>query len=94
VFITGWVTNVDMYWDEPSAIRYLDRLGEIGRVFLIDKRGSGVSDGPTRGYIDPVEDTIDDVRTVLDANGSEESCSRSCGRRAMWPSVPAWKSAP
>jgi class 3 adenylate cyclase len=73
VFITGWVTNVDMYWDEPSAIRYLDRLGEIGRVFLIDKRGSGVSDGPTRGYIDPVEDTIDDVRTVLDANGSEEA---------------------
>jgi hypothetical protein len=39
VFITGWVTNVDMYWDEPSAIRYLDRLGEIGRFFLIDKRG-------------------------------------------------------
>jgi class 3 adenylate cyclase len=73
VFITGWVTNVDMYWDEPSAIRYLDRLGEMGRVYLIDKRGSGVSDGSTRGYIDPIEDTLDDVRTVLDQNGSEEA---------------------
>ena len=73
VFITGWVTNVDMYWDEPSAIRYFDRLGSFGRVFLIDKRGSGVSDGPMRGYIDPVEDALDDVRTVLDANGSEEA---------------------
>jgi class 3 adenylate cyclase len=73
VFITSWVTNVDMYWDEPSAIRYLDRLGAMGRVFLIDKRGSGVSDGSGRSYIDPVEDIIDDVRAVLDANESEEA---------------------
>lgn len=73
VFITGWVTNVDMFWDEPSAARYFDRLGAMGRVFLIDKRGSGVSDGSTRGYVDPVEDTLDDVRAVLDANDSTEA---------------------
>lgn len=73
VFVTGWVTNVDMYWDEPSATRYFDRLGAMGRVFLIDKRGSGVSDGSTRGYIDPVEDTLDDVGAVLDANDSDEA---------------------
>lgn len=73
VFITNWMTNVDMLWDEPSAIRYLDRLGEMGRVFLIDKRGSGVSDHSTSGHIDPVEDTVDDVRAVLDANGSTEA---------------------
>ncbi|MFP3882637.1 MAG: alpha/beta fold hydrolase [Actinomycetota bacterium] len=74
VFITAWMTNVDLYWDEPSAIRYLDRLGEFGRVFLIDKRGSGVSDNPTtRGYIDPVEDTLDDVSVVLDAENSQEA---------------------
>jgi pimeloyl-ACP methyl ester carboxylesterase len=73
LFVTGWVTNVDLYWDEPSAIRYFDRLGAMGRVFLIDKRGSGVSDGPMRGYIDPVEDSLDDIRTVLDANGSKEA---------------------
>jgi class 3 adenylate cyclase/alpha-beta hydrolase superfamily lysophospholipase len=73
VFVTGWMTNVDMYWDEPSAIRYLDRLGGFGRVFMIDKRGSGVSDNSARGYIDPVEDTLDDVGTVLDENGSTEA---------------------
>lgn len=73
VFLTNWVTNVDMYWDEPSASRYLSRLAEMGRVFLIDKRGSGVSDGPLRGYVDPVEDTLDDVQAVLDAHGSEEA---------------------
>jgi len=73
VFVSSWMTNVDMYWDEPSAIRYFDRLGEIGRVLLIDKRGSGVSDSPTRGYVDPVEDTLEDVRAVLDAEGSGEA---------------------
>ena len=73
VFITGWMTNVDMYWDELSAIRYLDRLGELGRVFLIDKRGSGVSDHSTRGYIDPVEDTLDDVQAVLEVEACEEA---------------------
>jgi pimeloyl-ACP methyl ester carboxylesterase len=45
----------------------------MGRVFLIDKRGSGVSDHSARGYIDPVDDTVDDVRAVLDANGSSEA---------------------
>jgi class 3 adenylate cyclase/pimeloyl-ACP methyl ester carboxylesterase len=73
VFITNWVTNVDLYWEELSAMRHLDRLGDFGRVFLIDKRGSGVSDHSSRGYIDPVEDTVDDVRAVLDANASTEA---------------------
>jgi class 3 adenylate cyclase/pimeloyl-ACP methyl ester carboxylesterase len=73
VFITNWVTNVDLYWDELSAVRYLDRLAEMGRVFLIDKRGSGVSDRSSLGTIDPVEDTVDDMRAVLEANESEEA---------------------
>jgi class 3 adenylate cyclase len=70
VFLTNWVTNIDAIWDEPSAARYLDRLGAMGRVINLDKRGSGISDHPHRGYIDPVEDTIDDVSAVLDAVNS------------------------
>jgi class 3 adenylate cyclase len=45
----------------------------MGRVFLIDKRGSGVSDHSSRGYIDPVEDSLDDVQAVLDTSGSTEA---------------------
>ena len=37
-------TNVDNYWDEPSASRYLDRLASFSRVILFDKLGTGVSD--------------------------------------------------
>ncbi len=70
VFITNWITNLDAMWDEPSAARFMRRLGSMGRVILADKRGSGVSDPPVRGYIDPVEDTIDDVTAVMDEIGS------------------------
>jgi class 3 adenylate cyclase/pimeloyl-ACP methyl ester carboxylesterase len=73
VFLTNWLTNVDAIWDEPSAVRYLDRLGSMGRVIFIDKRGSGVSDPSQRGYPDPVEDTLDDVNVVLDEIGSESA---------------------
>jgi class 3 adenylate cyclase len=72
LFVTNWITNLDAIWDEPSAARYFDRLGSLGRVIMVDKRGSGVSDQATRGYIEPVEDTIDDVNDVLDAIGSSQ----------------------
>jgi class 3 adenylate cyclase len=73
LFITNWLTNVDAIWDEPSAARYLDRLGALGRVIMADKRGSGVSDPSSRGYIDPIDDTIVDVRAVLDTLGSNHT---------------------
>lgn len=73
VFITHWLTNVDAYWDEPSAVRYFDRLAGMGRVILIDKLGSGVSDMPEGLTIPPVEDTMDDIRYVLKEVGSESA---------------------
>lgn len=73
VFITHWLTNVDAYWDEPSAARYLDRLASMGRVILIDKLGSGVSDMPEGLRIPPVEDTMDDIRTVMSEVGSTQA---------------------
>ncbi len=71
VFISHWLTNVDAYWDEPSAIRYFDRLASMGRVILIDKIGSGVSDGPENGMMAPVEEYIGEIRAVLATVGSE-----------------------
>ena len=70
VFITHWLSNVDMYWDEPSAIRYFDRLASIGRVILIDKLSTGVSDSHASSVVPPVEENMDDVRAVLAEVGS------------------------
>lgn len=73
LFVTGALTNLDAIWDEPSAARFLDRLAGMGRVIHYDMRGSGVSDPiPGRDKWLTIEDTVDDLRAVLDAAGSEQ----------------------
>jgi pimeloyl-ACP methyl ester carboxylesterase len=74
IFLTGALTNLDAIWDEPSAVRFLDRLGSMGRVIFYDMRGSGVSDPILdRSKWLPIEALADDVRAVLDAVGSEQA---------------------
>lgn len=71
LFVTGVLTNSDAIWDEPSAVRFFDRLGRLGRIIRYDMRGSGVSDPiPGRTKWLPIESAVDDLRAVLDAAGS------------------------
>ncbi len=74
MFINGGISNVDAIWDEPSAVRFYDRLASLGRVIQYDMRGSGVSDPiPGDNTWLPLEGNMDDVRAVLDAAGSERA---------------------
>lgn len=73
LFISHWLTNVDAYWDEPSAVRFFDRLSAMGRVIIFDKLGSGVSDMTPSGLVEPVELYVDQTRAVLEAAGSEKA---------------------
>jgi len=72
LFRTTGLTNIDVLWDEPSAARFLDRLGTLGRVIHHDLRGAGVSD-PVSGTWMTIEDSVEDLRAVLDAAGSERA---------------------
>jgi class 3 adenylate cyclase/pimeloyl-ACP methyl ester carboxylesterase len=72
MFITGANSNMDAIWEEPSAVRFFDRLAHMGRVIRYDMRGCGISDPvPGRNRWMAIEDNVDDVRVVLDAVGSE-----------------------
>jgi len=42
--VPGWVSNLDTFWEEPSVVRFFNRLGRFARVLLFDKRGTGISD--------------------------------------------------
>ena len=66
VFITNWLTNIETIWEEPAAERYLRRLGSIGQVVLVDKRGTGISDPHGVGRPQPAEEYVDDFLHVLD----------------------------
>src|SRR4051812_43453403 len=70
VLVWGWLTNLEVYWEEPAFRRFVERLAAFSRVILFDKRGMGLSDRTTVGTL---EERMDDVRAVLDAIGSERA---------------------
>jgi class 3 adenylate cyclase len=73
LFITNWMTNVDVMWEEPGLAAYLRRLGSFARVVCYDKRGSGVSDPVPLAALPTIEEWMDDGRAALDAAGIERA---------------------
>jgi pimeloyl-ACP methyl ester carboxylesterase len=62
---------VDMMWDEPRVVRFLDRLSSFCRHVWFDPRGTGASDSIPHDEGRFVESQVDDIGAVLDAVGSE-----------------------
>jgi pimeloyl-ACP methyl ester carboxylesterase len=71
LLVPGWVSNVEVFWDEPRVVRFFQGLAEFCRVLLFDKRGTGLSD-PVIGAA-TLEQRMDDVRAVMDEVGSEKA---------------------
>jgi class 3 adenylate cyclase len=70
VLIPGTLSHVELSWEIPSNQHLLKRLTAFARVIVFDKRGQGLSD---RVGEQTLEERIDDVRTVMDAAGSERA---------------------
>jgi pimeloyl-ACP methyl ester carboxylesterase len=70
VFVMGWLTNLETYWELPGYRRFMQRLAGFTRLILFDKRGMGLSD---RSVMGTLEERMDDVRAVMDAAGSERA---------------------
>ncbi len=68
VFVMGWVSHLDYFWEEPSFARFLTRLAAFSRLILFDKRGTGMSDRVLE--LPSLEQRMDDVRAVMEAVGS------------------------
>jgi Predicted hydrolases or acyltransferases (alpha/beta hydrolase superfamily) len=47
IFIPGFVSNVEFYWELPTTTRIFERLASFSRVVVWDKRGTGLSDPST-----------------------------------------------
>ncbi|MGH9002997.1 MAG: adenylate/guanylate cyclase domain-containing protein, partial [Acidimicrobiia bacterium] len=73
VFVPGFVSNLDAWWQEPLAARFFTRLASFARVLLFDKRGTGLSDPVPLDQLPTLEQRMDDVRAVMDAAGSERA---------------------
>jgi class 3 adenylate cyclase len=73
VYVPGWISNIDLMWDEPAHARLLRRLASFSRLILFDKRGTGMSDPVSLDRLPTLEQRMDDVRAVMDAAGSERA---------------------
>ena len=71
VLVPGFVSHLELDWDDPRSAHFLDRLGSFTRLIRFDKRGTGLSDRP--GGLPDLETRMDDVRAVMDAVGSERA---------------------
>jgi class 3 adenylate cyclase len=71
VLVQGFVSHLDLEWDNPHMARFLEGLASFARVILFDKRGTGLSDRSVG--VPTLEERMDDVRAVMEAAGSERA---------------------
>jgi class 3 adenylate cyclase len=67
----GWISHMDYQWEQPLLAHYLQRPAAFARALLFDKRGTGLSD--RTASVPTLEECVDDIRAVMDAEGSERA---------------------
>ncbi|HEY7306802.1 MAG TPA: alpha/beta fold hydrolase [Bryobacteraceae bacterium] len=73
VFVMGWVSQVEYFWNEPSFARFLRELSGFSRLIIFDKRGTGLSDRVPVAGLPALEQRMDDLRAVMDAAQSKKA---------------------
>ena len=72
VLIPPFVSHLEMWWEQPLAVRALRQLASFARVIMFDKRGTGMSDRVDNVQLPTPEERIDDVRAVMESAGSTQ----------------------
>ena len=73
VYVPGWVSHVELAWEEPEMARFFARLATFSRLIVFDKRGTGLSDRVPNDKLPMLEERMDDLRVVMDAVGSQRA---------------------
>jgi pimeloyl-ACP methyl ester carboxylesterase len=73
VFVPGWISHVELGWNDPLQSAFRRRLAGFSRLIVFDKRGTGLSDRVPVDQLPILEERMDDVRAVMDAVGSERA---------------------
>jgi pimeloyl-ACP methyl ester carboxylesterase len=71
VFARGYAGDLLSSWDQPLLVRHILGLASLGRVLMLDKRGTGLSDRVRE--VPTLETRMDDLRAVMDDAGSERA---------------------
>ena len=74
VYVPGWVSNIEVMWEDATLARFLRRLASFSRLIIFDKRGTGLSDPVAPDELPTLDVRMDDVRAVMDAAGARTAC--------------------
>jgi class 3 adenylate cyclase len=74
VMVAELVSHCEHRWEEPALTRAMDRLADVSRVVLFDKRGTGLSDPVALDRLPTLEERAEDLDAVLDTVGTT-SCA-------------------
>ncbi|HYF11886.1 MAG TPA: adenylate/guanylate cyclase domain-containing protein [Actinomycetota bacterium] len=83
VLVSTWFSHMDAQWEFPAFAHYLRRLASFSRLIAFDKYGIGLSDPIPSRSLPPLEDWMDDVRTVMDAVDSEAAVIMGANEGSM-----------
>jgi pimeloyl-ACP methyl ester carboxylesterase len=73
VYIEDFGHCIELMWEEPRLLRFLERLSSFSHLIMFDQRGTGVSDPRPEGGPGSLEESIDDIIAVATAVGVEQS---------------------
>ena len=73
VLVPGWISNLELAWEEPRMAGFLRRLASMARLIMFDKRGTGLSDPIPIDTPPDLDVRMDDVRAVMDAATSRRA---------------------
>jgi class 3 adenylate cyclase len=71
VFVRGMMGDLLSSWEQPLLVRHIEGLADFGRVVMLDKRGTGLSDRVR--HVQSIETSMDDIRAVMDAADSRSA---------------------
>ena len=84
---------IDLRWDWPPYVTFLEHLATFGRLIMFDRRGTGASDPVSGDALPSWERWADDAQAVLDAVGSEQAvvfgCADACFTAILFAAVHA-----
>ncbi|GAB5490752.1 MAG: alpha/beta fold hydrolase [Phototrophicaceae bacterium] len=71
LYMSGFISHLECEWEQPRCAWAYRRIASNSRLIIMDKRGVGLSD---RVNDSPdLEQTVQDMRAVLEAVGSQEA---------------------
>jgi class 3 adenylate cyclase len=71
VVVPGFISHLELQWEDEAIARDLRRLGSFSRVIMFDKRGTGMSD--RTGRLPDIDRRMLDIEAVMQAADSEHA---------------------